>query len=207
MRLELGTPVHCTDELLGELADVVIDPVSKRLTHLVVRFHRKPGPARLVPMKLVSTDSEERLCVGCTVGEAARLEAVQDFAYLRMGDFPVSDPNWDVGVENVLAMPYYPMSDMGTTALPYDDHVSVAFDRVPKGEVEIRRTSSVLAADGKRIGHVEGFVVDDDHITHILVEHRHLLRRQRVAIPIGAVEKVETDSVSVRLTSREVRAL
>jgi sporulation protein YlmC with PRC-barrel domain len=207
MRLELGTPVHCTDQQLGDLADVVIDPVSRRLTHLVVRIQGRPGPARLVPMELVSTDADGRLCLGCSMGEAGRLDAVQDFAYLRIGDFPVSDPKWDVGVENVLAMPYYPMSDMGTTALPYDDHVSVAFDRVPKGEVEIRRTSSVMAADGKRIGHVEGFVVDDDHITHILVEHRHGLRRQRVTIPIGAVEKVETDSVSVRLTSKEVRGL
>src|SRR5512133_863921 len=133
MRLELGTPVHCTDELFGALADVVIDPVSKRLTHLVVSIHGRPGPARLVPMEMVSTDPEERLCIGCTVGEAARLEAVQDFAYLRMGDFPVSDPKWDVGVENVLAMPYYPMSDMSGNALAYDDHVSVSFDRVPKG--------------------------------------------------------------------------
>ena len=207
MRLELGTPVHCTDERLGELADVVIDPVSRQLTHLVVRIHGRPGPARLVPMKLVSTDAEGRLCLGCSMSEAGRLEAVQDFAYLRIGDFPVSDPKWDVGVENVLAMPYYPTSELGTGPLVYDDHVSVAFDRVPKGEVEIRRTSTVIGADGRRIGHVEGFVVDDEHITHMLVEHRRLFRRRRMTIPIGAVEKVETDSVCVRLTSAEVRAL
>jgi hypothetical protein len=28
MRLELGTPVRCTDDTFGELADVVIDPIS-----------------------------------------------------------------------------------------------------------------------------------------------------------------------------------
>ena len=207
MRLELGTAVHCTDKQLGELADVVIDPVSRCLTHLVVRIHGGTGPARLVPMQLVSIDADGRLCLGCTVGDAGKLDAVQDFAYLRMGDFPVSDPKWDVGVENVLAMPYYPMNDLGGNALAYDDHVSISFDRVPKGEVEIRRTSSVLDADGKRVGHVEGLVVDDDHITHVLVEHRRLLKRRRVAIPIGAVEKVETDSVTVRLTRAEITAL
>ena len=31
MRLELGTSVRCTDGKFGELADVVIDPVHKRL--------------------------------------------------------------------------------------------------------------------------------------------------------------------------------
>jgi sporulation protein YlmC with PRC-barrel domain len=207
MRLELGTPVHCIDQKLGELADVVIDPVNRRITHLVVQVQGRPGPARLVPIELVSPDPGLGVRLGCSAQEAGQFEPVQDFAYVRIGDFPACDPKWDVGVENVLAMPYYPMGDMGTGAVPYDDHVSIAFDRVPKGEVEIRRTSTVLAADGKRIGHVEGFLVDDEHITHILVEHRHLFRRRRTAIPIGAVEKVETDSVSVKLTSAEVAAL
>ena len=49
MRLELGTSVRCTDDTFGELADVVIDPISKRLTHLVVRPRHEDGLARLVP--------------------------------------------------------------------------------------------------------------------------------------------------------------
>jgi sporulation protein YlmC with PRC-barrel domain len=36
MRLELGSRVDCTDESYGKLADVVIDPTSRRVTHLVV---------------------------------------------------------------------------------------------------------------------------------------------------------------------------
>ena len=36
MRLELGTSIRCTDEVYGKLADVVIDPIAKQVTHLVV---------------------------------------------------------------------------------------------------------------------------------------------------------------------------
>ena len=36
MRLELGTGVYCNDQSVGELVDVVIDPISRRVTHLVV---------------------------------------------------------------------------------------------------------------------------------------------------------------------------
>ena len=43
MRLELGAPVRCTDEELGELADLVIDPVMKRVTHLVVNPRHEHG--------------------------------------------------------------------------------------------------------------------------------------------------------------------
>ena len=53
MRLELGAPVRCTNEELGELADVVIDPVRKRVTHLVVQPRHEHGLARLVPVELV----------------------------------------------------------------------------------------------------------------------------------------------------------
>ena len=43
MRLELGGSVRCEDDLLGELADVVIDPTTKRVTHLVVEPHHETG--------------------------------------------------------------------------------------------------------------------------------------------------------------------
>jgi hypothetical protein len=44
MRLELGSRVDCTDESFGTLADVVIDPTSRRVTHLVVeRDHEDRG--------------------------------------------------------------------------------------------------------------------------------------------------------------------
>jgi sporulation protein YlmC with PRC-barrel domain len=55
MRLELGGSVRCEDDLLGELADVVIDPTTKRVTHLVVQSHNDIAPARLVPIELAGS--------------------------------------------------------------------------------------------------------------------------------------------------------
>jgi hypothetical protein len=59
-----------------------------------------------------------------------------------------------------------------------------------------------------RLGHVDGFRVDgDDQITHVVLERGHLWGRREVTIPIGAVTRVNTDSVTVRLTKDEVAAL
>ena len=44
MRLELGSPVNCTDGPFGELADVVVDPTKRRVTHLVVDPDGDHGP-------------------------------------------------------------------------------------------------------------------------------------------------------------------
>jgi hypothetical protein len=208
MRLELGTPVRCTDDTFGELADVVIDPISKRLTHLVVRPRHQEGEApRLVPVELAEGGEEEsEISLRCTVDEVNRLEPVQEYAYLRLGEFPVEDPNWDLGVQDVLAMPYYEGDPLGLPS--YDTNVGMTYDRVPKGEVEIRRSSSVTSADGHGLGEVDGFLVDGEgQITHFILERGHLWGRREVTIPIGAVAKVETDAVTLSLSKDEVGAL
>jgi sporulation protein YlmC with PRC-barrel domain len=113
-----------------------------------------------------------------------------------------------VGIEDVLASPYYETDEFGGPAVAYDQNISLSYDRVPKGEVEIRRSSGVTSSDGDHVGHVDGFVVDgDEQITHVVLEHGHLWRKRDVTIPIGAVEKVETDSVTVSLTKDELGEL
>lgn len=206
MRLEMGAPVHCTNDVLGELADLVIDPIRKRVTHLVVEPHHQHGHARLVPVELVEGGEEERreIVLRCTVEEARELARVQEFAYLRIDDFPVDDPTWDVGIQDVLAMPYY---EGGISSGYESPDVGIVYDRVPKGDVEIRRSSGVTSGDGHHLGHVEGFLVDDEHITHLVLERGHFWGRRDVTIPIGAVSRVETDAVTVNLSKDEVGAL
>ena len=217
MRLELGSPVNCTDGLFGKLTDVVIDPTKRRVTHLVVEPDGNHGEARLVPVELA--DNEEggssAITVRCSLEEAHKFELVEEYAYLRLGESPELAPGWDIGVESVLAQPYYSYgaglgAGPGYEALPaeYDPHVSMTFDRIPKGEVEIRRASEVTSADGHHLGKVDGFLVgDDDAITHFVLERGHLWGKKEVTIPFNAVASVNTDAVSLTLTKDEVGEL
>jgi len=207
MRLEIGNRVRCTDGVYGELADIVIDPLEKRVTQLVVQPEQSEGEARLVPIRLAkSGDGGQReIELECTLDEAQRFESVHEAAYLRLGESPAEDPDWDVGVEDVLAMPYYAGVDVGSYTGELDSNVTINYDRVPKGEVEVRRASAVISADDHSLGEVDGFVVDaDEHITHLVLERGHLWGRKEVTIPIGAVAKVESDVVYVALSKDEV---
>ena len=206
MRLELGSRVDCTDEEFGELVDVVVDPATRRLTHLVVEPRRKDWVARLVPIDVVQTRDDARRAVELrmTVEEARRLPPVHHVAFLRLGDLPVDDPDWDVGIKEVLTFPYYTAYELE----PMPPDFAVEYDRIPKGDVEIRRASSIASADGHHLGQVDGFVVDrDDQITHLVLERGHLWGRREVTIPIGAVATVETDAIALSLTRDEVGAL
>ena len=202
MRLELGTHIMCSDGDVGELADVVVDPVKRRVTHLVVQPHGDLGPARLVPSNLAEGEGHG-MSLRCTRAEVDGFPTVRESAYLRTGELPHDDPDWDIGVEDVLAMPYYTTPDVGVYP-SFDEPYLMTYDRVPKGEAEIRRTSAVVSADDQHLGTVEALIVDGDEITHFVLERGHLWGRRDVTIPIGAVAKVESDTVTLRISKDEV---
>jgi sporulation protein YlmC with PRC-barrel domain len=215
MRLEIGNRVRCTDGAYGELADIVIDPLEKRVTHLVIQPEQDKGQRLLVPIRLAKGRDEKQreIELECTLDEAKGFESVREATFLRLGESPAEDPDWDVGVADVLSLPYYAgLGYAGSDTNPYPDqldpNMSLFYDRVPKGDVEIRRTSAVISADGHSLGEVDGFVVSaDEHITHVVLERGHVWGRKEVTIPIGAVARVESDVVHVALSKDEVGAL
>lgn len=213
MRLDLGSPVHCTDGEYGELADIVVDPIKKRVTHVVVQPQHRHDLARLIPIERAQSmgDDEGAIRLDFTIDEVNHLEPLQRSAYLRVGETPVEDPDHQVGIENMLALPYYesltPGGGLGTTmpAMAYDDHMTEIYDRVPKDTIEIRRSSAVISSDDHSLGHVDGFVVDsEDGITHLVLEHGHLWGKREITVPIGAVASIENDVVNLSLTKDQV---
>ena len=206
VRLELGGVVRCTDRPFGELADVVVDPVSRRVTHLVVQPHHRSDGARLVPIERASAAGDE-IALDCSIADIEALEPVRESEYLRAGELPVSDPDWDVGALDVLALPLFQEMDGMGTAIDPDPHVTISYDRIPKGEVEIRRSSAVISADGHHLGHVDGFLLGTAATADIVLERGHLWGRREIVIPAGAVASVKNDQVTLSVTKDEVGAL
>jgi hypothetical protein len=199
----IGSDVSCTDESAGELRRVVVDPVARAVTHLVVEAKHRRGTGRLVPVDLVeSTDQVIRL--RCTVAEFADLEEADETRLL-----PTAGGMWGYGREQVLMQPYYAgfrgmaMGEGGSTS----GGRTAIYDRIPVGEVQVRRGESVHATDGT-IGRVQGLVIDpmDHHVTHVLLDEGHLWGKKRVAIPITAVADVD-DGVRLTLSKDDVREL
>lgn len=207
-RLEFGRPVNCPDGPLGELADLVIDPTSNRVTHLVVKASDLPGGSRLVPIELVRCDHARRdVTVECTAEEAATLPGVQEVQYLRPGEVPVEDADHEVGVQDLYLMPSGESGAFVDLQPDLEPDVVMSYDRVPKGTVEVRHLTPVTAADGEELGVLDGMVVDAGRITHVLLRHGHLWRRRELAIPVADVAKVGMDAVALRLSREQVEAL
>src|SRR5262245_32986370 len=136
MQLELGTRVRCGGDVVGEIADVVIDPATQRLTHIVVETPDKQ--ARLVPGELVhEADADaDGVALTCTAEEFNALDSIREFAFLRFDEFPKPEAGSEIGVEDVVAMPYYDAAAVGDYTGEFDSNVGLTYDRIPKGEAE-----------------------------------------------------------------------
>ena len=205
MRIELGSRVHCSDGDAGELADVVLDPASLTVTHLVVR--PRGETERLVPVQLLSGADRDGVAFRSSRADLAALPSPEAVEFLPVGEFPQGGETWDVGVEDELPIPSPTSIELGDFVGDYATQVEVAYDRVPKGTVELRRASLVESADHEIVGTVHALVLDGARITHVVLCTGHLWWRREHAVPIGAVARVETDLVATSLSSRDVRAL
>jgi sporulation protein YlmC with PRC-barrel domain len=198
MQLRLGTHCRCSDDRLGTVADAVVDPATRRLTHLVVETG--DNQARLVPVALLAREEGKRdeVALACTTEELLALEPIRRFAYLQFDEVPTGDGDADVGVEDALVFPSYGASELGGAEA--DPAIGITYDRIPHGEAELRRTSAVVTADGEDAGHVDGLVVSDGRLTHVMVERGGLWSASTLTIPIEDVDTIATDSVTLRLS-------
>jgi sporulation protein YlmC with PRC-barrel domain len=216
----IGSAVACSDGACGKLQRVVVDPVARVLTHLVVEPPHRVGAGRLVPIELVETSTEHEIRLRCTRSDFDGLDEAEETRFL-----PGAGGEWGYGPGQMLSLPYFGLGGMGMGmgiggvgslgvggmgmgGMDPGPH-PVVTDRVPLGEVIVRRGDPVTATDGA-IGRVQGLVIDpsDHHVTHFLLDEGHLWGQKRVAIPIGAVKEVnEADGVCVSLTKDQVRDL
>jgi sporulation protein YlmC with PRC-barrel domain len=200
----IGTDVRGTDGICGKVIRVVVDPVARALTHLVVQPRHWPGLGRLVPLDLVDASTPKEVRLRCTRAEFDELRFVEDTDFM-----PRANPDQYSGysTEQMLMLPYYGRTAGEDMPAAREAEPTGAHGSLPVGEVAVRRGKPVYATDGE-IGRVEGLVIDpgNHHVSHVLLQQGHLFGRRQVAIPIGAVTGV-VDSVQLNITKQQVENL
>jgi hypothetical protein len=207
-RLSFGSSVFCADQLLGELEGMVIDPAPRRVTHLVVQPMHVGGAARLVPIELAEAGPDSgSISLRCSLAAARQLPNAREVSAFPIGRFPQDGPDYDVGVRDIVSMPQYGPGPLVDYEPDPEPDIVMIYDRVPKGEVEIRRASLVAATDDEAFGRLDGLFIDDGHITHVLTRHGHLWRKRRMTVPIADVSVVRNDGISLHLSKRQLKDL
>ena len=204
-----GAQVSCKSGSCGKLTRVIIDPISRRLTHLVVEpRHGETG--RMVPLRLVDHSSPDQIDLACTLQEFDALAPSQETDYLPMDDVYGSyyggyARGYGYGYDDVRFWPYYGYGGLGYGYGWGPQQVS--YESIPSGEVTVRRGDPVHATNGD-IGRVAGLVIGTPagQVTHVLLQEGHLWDKKDVAIPINSIIRV-SDVVQVALTKHEIGQL
>jgi uncharacterized protein YrrD len=195
MDIPLNAEVHCADGVCGRSTYVIVNPVNEQVTHVVVREEWFPHAEHLVPLDLVIESTSDTIRLRCTKEDLVMQEPFTEVEYIE-GDLPGS--SYERG--DFMLWPYN---------VPEEDGViPVEIERVPPGELAVRRGTHVKAADG-HIGQVDEFLVDpvSEHITHLILRKGHLWGQKDVTIPISEIARIEEDTVHLKLTKEQVEAL
>ena len=196
----IGAAAVCSDGPCGSVSRVVVDPVARELTHLVVEPVHRAGLGRLVPLTMVESGADD-VRLRYTLAEFEKLPSAEETDFLPGGS------GYDAyAAHEAYYWPYFGLEGGADPRLALASAVETR-DMLPTGEIGVRRGEAVHASDGE-IGKVEGFVVDSakGHVTHVLLQEGHLWGRKQVAIPIGSVEKID-QGITVNLTKHEIEAL
>ncbi len=205
----IGAAVSCTDGPCGQLIRVVVNPVNRTITHLVVGPKHEHGHSvdRLVPVDRAQV-AADGIQLSCTKTEFDNLDLAEETHFVVGTEYPGYEEH------QVFSLPYRGLSGVWTEGQGWDTGGShgprrqtVTYDSVPLGEVQVHRGEHVHATDGE-IGQVEGLVTDPDghRVTHVLLQEGHLWGRKEVAIPISAVTGVET-GIRLNLAKQEIEEL
>ncbi|WP_329454024.1 hypothetical protein [Streptomyces sp. NBC_01497] len=201
VRYTIGAGVRCADGQCGSLKRVVIDPLARIVTHLVVDPGK--GDDKLVPVSLLAPGTED-MVLHCGEREFEALESAEEERFLS------GDDTFGYDARQTMVWPYFgpAVAIAGLSPSPLRLGAgtrTTTQERIPAGEVQIRRGEHVASQDGEA-GRVHGLVIDDvDHtVTHVLLSEGHLWGKKTIAVPVADIDRTGT-SIHVNYTKDELK--
>jgi sporulation protein YlmC with PRC-barrel domain len=191
MDIPVNAEVKCVDGPCGRSTYVVLKPKTEEITHLVVKERNFPYVERLVPIALVAETTPHHIRLRCTGEELAKQQSFLETDFV------------EVDMPRYVAGPYLvPVEEPQFERLPVGHRV------LPTGEIAMVRGAHVEATDG-RVGRVDEFLVDptNERITHLVLREGHLWGQKDVTIPLSEIDRIEEDTVYLKLDKRGVEAL
>ena len=196
MDIPLDAKVECADDPCGESVTVIVNPVTKKVTHLVVRDTH--SEERLVPIEHVVETTRKVIRLGCTQDELVKMQPFHKKRYVHKQKADhAAFRSTEVGF--AYETPY---------VLHTGGVVTVEEERIPEGERAIHRGTRVEATDG-RVGTLGELVVDpaSEYISHFVLQKGHLWGKKEITVPVSAIERVVEDTVYLSLDKQAVNQL
>jgi sporulation protein YlmC with PRC-barrel domain len=189
--IPIGAEVTCSDGPCGKIICVILNPLTDRVTHLVVQEKKFLQGEYLVPIEQVLKSSPTSVYLLCKTSD---LEGMKPF---KETDFI---PN--ISVDGSIPSLLWPYN------APNFGVILLEHEHIPQDELAVRRGARVVATDGE-VGRVDEFLIDPDNekITHLILREGHLWDQEDVTIPVAQIERIEEDAVYLKLDKNAIEVL
>lgn len=203
MKFKQGASVATLDgKEAGHVIRVVVDPKTKKVTHLVVRRGLLQKEDKVVPINVVLTGPDGQLSVQLDSTELERLPAFAEEEYVA------ADENQEGNTPaTVMLYPPYPGGVPGIASYG-PQYVAETHLNIPDNTVALKEGAKVLARDQKEVGHIRQVLTSTpaDQVTHFVIAKGLLVREYRL-IPVGWVERLADDAVYLVVDSAIIERL
>jgi sporulation protein YlmC with PRC-barrel domain len=198
MQIPVNAEVSCKDGACGKSTYVLINPITEKVTHLVVKGAASPHNEYMVPVGVVAEATTELIQLRCSREELEHMDLFIKTEFIK-AEMP-DTYSIGYGMGTYMFWPY---------AVPeHEVTISAEHQQIPLGELALRRGSDVEATDGK-VGHVDEFLINPDtgNITHLVMREGHLWGQKDVSIPVSDIRETRGNTVFLKLDKLQVEAL
>ncbi len=198
---------------VGRVDRLVLNPQTRRITHIVVRQGFLLTEDKLIPVGMVASTNEDHVMLKATADRLGELEPFEETHYA-----PLTPEEQALAGYSGSAYPpplyYYPPALLSGFAYPADlfDPVPVTQAKeagternTPPGTIALQEGARVLGVNEEEVGAVER-VISDDHtrrITHLVLS-QGLIFKQRKLIPITWVQIIHEDVVRLNVSTHMI---
>jgi sporulation protein YlmC with PRC-barrel domain len=201
MEIPLNVQVECTDGVCGRSVFVLIDPVADQVTHLVVKEDAS-NTEYIVPVDFIAETVADTIRLRCDRAELKKLPPFIKTTFIeeKVPDRKYNYPGGLYGGESYFYLPY--------VVSERTEYKATEHQKIPPGELAVRRGTRVEATDGY-VGKVDEFVVnpENSHITHLVMREGHLWGKKDVIIPLSAMGDTHDDTVFLKLDKHQIESL
>ncbi len=186
MDIPINVEVTCCDGECGHTTHVILNPKTEQVTHVVVQEYAFSDDQRLIPVDQIVESTPQEIHLRCCKDELHNMDHFTEAEFIPAA---------------------YPHGFWYATTIEPSVFI-LEHELVPPGELAIDRGARVVAKDGP-IGHVDEFQIDptSEFITYLVLREGHFWGQKEVTIPVNAIERIEDDTVYLRLSKSEIELL
>jgi uncharacterized membrane protein/sporulation protein YlmC with PRC-barrel domain len=194
--------VHCSDGVAGRSTYIVVNPINHQLTHLVVKSDRLPFHEVIVPVDQVEETTTDLIRLKCTRNDLDQMEPFEFEEFI-----PTKVPDFESWPDAYLTWPYV-LPSPGIVTQKTVTNIPVKHQNIAHGEVAVRRGAGVEATDGY-VGLVDELLVNPNNmqVTHLVLLERHILKKREVTIPVSQIDRIDDDTIYLKLDRQSVEQL